>query len=82
MMGYGMMGHGMGLGIFMMLFWIGVIIGGVILVGYGIVQLLGRNRGGKNPPETNRALEQLKVRLASGEISKEEYLEYKEVLQS
>jgi putative membrane protein len=73
MWGYGMMGYGM-MGA-MFLWWV-ILLGGVILVGYGAVQML-RNKKGSG----NQALEQLKMRLAMGEISQDEYLERKHLLQ-
>ena len=68
MMGYGMVGA--------MVLWWAILLGGVIMAGYGIVQLV-RNKKGIN----DNALDQLKMRFAKGEISQEEYVEKKQLLQ-
>lgn len=72
-MQFGMMDYGMGSGFMWFLgliFWILVIIGLVMLIKY-----LWEGGGGKKEQES--ALEILKKRYASGEISKEEFEEKK-----
>ncbi len=76
MMGYGMMGYGFG---FMLLWWL-VIIAGITFAVYGIIQMVRGKKGIQNDAG-DKALEQLKLRFATGEITKEEYLERKQVLE-
>ncbi|MEW6662480.1 MAG: SHOCT domain-containing protein [Bacillota bacterium] len=76
MMDYGMMHSGMML--FMFLWW-AILIAGVVLAGYGIAHLI-KNKDNKNGSAA--PIEQLKLRYASGEISKEEYQEKRQFLQS
>lgn len=74
MMGYYDFGYGMGYlgGIFMLLFW-----GGVIWL---IVWLVNQNRHADNRHENKTPLEILKGRFAGGEITKKEYDEMKNEL--
>ena len=63
--GYGMMGFGMGFGfIFMLLFW------GLII--WLIITLINAGQSGKDEPDL---LAILKIRYASGEITKKQYKE-------
>lgn len=79
MMGYG--GYGMmGFGGILMLLWSAVVIGGIVLIILGMFKIFRRNKGKERIPANDSALEQLKIRFASGEISKEEYLERKRIL--
>ena len=74
MMGNGMTGDGMGIWmLFGMVFWILVIVGIVLLVVWVVQKALGGGAGGTE----GSALEILKKRYASGEISKEEFEEKK-----
>lgn len=75
MMGYGMMGYGMAGAIFL---WWAILLGGILLGGYGIILLI-RNK--KSTTNVNDALEKLKMRFVMGEISQEEYMEKKQLLQ-
>jgi len=56
---------GLGIGLMMLLFW-GVVIVGLVLA---IRWLVGQGR----PPQSDRALDILRQRYASGEIGKEEF---------
>ena len=70
MMENGMMGGGMGIWMFLsMVFWILVIAGIILLVVWGVRKATGGGAGRTG----ESALEILKKRYASGEISKEEY---------
>lgn len=70
--GYGMMGFGMGFGfLFMILFW-----GVVIWLVYALVKAAQSNTQGKGED----AMEILKKRYATGEISKKEYEEMRKEL--
>lgn len=62
-------------GIFMMVFWL-LIIGLVVY----LVSKSSNNRGHISSTESNRALEILNERYASGEIDEEEYLRKKKLL--
>jgi putative membrane protein len=74
MMGNGMTGDGMGVWmLFSLVFWILVIVGIVLLVVWVVQKALGGGAGGTE----GSALEILKKRYASGEISKEEFEEKK-----
>ena len=74
MMGNGMTGDGMGIWmLFSLVFWILVIVGIVLLVVWVVQKALGGGAGGTE----GSALEILKKRYASGEISKEEFEEKK-----
>lgn len=74
MMGNGMTGDGMGIWmLFGMVFWIVVIVGIVLLVIWVVQKAVGGGVGGTE----GSALEILKKRYASGEISKEEFAEKK-----
>ncbi|MCR6545780.1 SHOCT domain-containing protein [Dehalobacterium formicoaceticum] len=75
MMGYGMMGYGMAVAMFL---WWAILLGGIFLGCYGITLLI-RNKN--NTTNSNEALEKLKVRYVMGEISQEEYTEKKQLLQ-
>jgi putative membrane protein len=81
--GPGMMGgwgSGYGMWFFpliMMVFWIAVIVGIIFLIRWAIIS----SRGPQAPRE-DEAMEILKRRFASGEISKEEFEERKKVLRS
>lgn len=74
MMGYGMMGYGMAGAMFL---WWAILLGGMFLGVYGIVLLIR----GKKDTGSNNAMEQLKMRFAMGEISPEEYMEKKKLLE-
>ena len=65
---YGMMDNWFGGGIFMLLFWGVIIIGGFFLVRY----LIRQSQTATRAPE-NTALEILKQRYARGEINDEEF---------
>jgi len=74
MMGNGMTGDGMGVWmLFSIVFWILIIVGIVLLVVWVVQKALGGGAGGTE----GSALEILKKRYASGEISKEEFEEKK-----
>lgn len=75
MMGYGMMGYGMAVAMFL---WWAILLGGIFLGAYGII-LLVRNK--KSTTNSNESLDKLKVRFVMGEISQEEYTEKKQLLQ-
>jgi putative membrane protein len=66
--GYGMMDNWFGGGIFMLLFWGVILIGGFFLVRY----LIRQSQTAARAPE-NTALEILKQRYARGEINDEEF---------
>ena len=66
--GFGMMDNWFGGGIFMLLFWGVIIIGGFFLVRY----LIRQSQTATRAPE-NTALEILKQRYARGEINDEEF---------
>jgi putative membrane protein len=69
-----MMGNGMGIWmLFSLVFWILVIVGIVLLVVWVVQKAVGGGAGGTE----GSALEILKKRYASGEISKEEFEEKK-----
>jgi putative membrane protein len=79
-MGPGMMGGwGMGWfgGIFMIVFWILILVGLVFLIKW-LIQSTSRGQAGGR--SSNRALEILKERYASGEIDKTEFEEKRKVL--
>ncbi|NLI93297.1 MAG: SHOCT domain-containing protein [Peptococcaceae bacterium] len=78
MMGYNMMSYGiLGSGMMVaMVLWGIVLLAGVFLACYGIFRL-----GRKQNETGDNALERLKMRFASGEISQEEYAERKQLLQ-
>ena len=74
MMDNGMTGDGMGIWmLFGIVFWILIIVGIVLLVVWVVQKALGGGAGGTE----GSALEILKKRYASGEISKEEFEEKK-----
>lgn len=73
MWGYGMMGYGMAGAMFL---WWAILLCGIILAGYGAIKLLRNKKG-----TSNNALEQLRMRLAMGEICQEEFMETKQLLQ-
>jgi len=74
MMGNGMTGDGMGIWmLFSLVFWILVIVGIVLLVVWVVQRAVAGGAGGTE----GSALEILKKRYASGEISKEEFEEKK-----
>ncbi len=72
---WGGQGFGMGFGLLMILFWVGVIAAVVWLISTLV-------RGGTRAPDANdpSAIEVLKRRYAQGEISKEEYEQKKKDL--
>lgn len=76
MMKYGMMGYGM---MPFMLLWWGIIISGFIFAVYGLIKVA---RGKKPDRAVQDVLEQLRLRLAAGEIAPEEYQKIKQVLES
>lgn len=84
-MGPGMMGgYGWGYGhwfwgLLMIVFWVAVIVGIVFLIRWLAISAKGQERGA---PREDEALEILKRRFASGEISKEEFEERRKVLRS
>ncbi len=76
--GYGgAMSWGTGGWIFSLLLIVGIVVGGIFFVRW-IIQNSGNN--GLSEKEPN-ALEILKTRYANGEISREEYLEMKTILE-
>lgn len=79
MWGYGMSGCGM---IGPMSLWWVLPLGIMILAIYGIIQLFRSKKGGTSNDDSNNALEQLRMRFALGEVTQEEYLERKKLLQS
>lgn len=73
-MGWGMGGwYGWGWGfigmLFMLLFWVLIVVGGILLVRWALEQF----GGGQRPSPGESALDILKRRYASGEITKEEF---------
>lgn len=84
MMGAGMMGwSGMGFSplwwIFMMLFWVLIVAGGVVLVIWLIRQ--AQQEGAGAAPTANRPLDILRERYARGEITREQYAEMRRDLE-
>ncbi|TMD34450.1 MAG: SHOCT domain-containing protein [Chloroflexi bacterium] len=69
-------GYGWGMAVFgvlmMLVFWGGIAVVIVVLV---------RSLGGSRPAATDRAMETLRQRLASGEITSEEFERLRKVLQ-
>lgn len=72
----GMMSGGI-MGGFGMIFWVLIIIGVVFLAIYGFRRTSAEDRDGGQPRHGGSALDILKSRYASGEISREEYEQMK-----
>lgn len=73
MMGWGPMGYGWGgglLGMLLMLLFLALIVGGVVLV---VRSLVGQGPGDGGAGRGDSALDIVRRRYASGEISKEEF---------